>query len=134
MNRSMTALGMVCCAICLAACVSAVTTQQRVEERAMGRWDALLSGDLAGAYEYLSPGIRSSVSSVQYQRSILLKRVQWTGAEYVEGNCEESTCNVQILVKYSVRGGLPGVKSYDDEDIVKESWVQVDGAWYYVPE
>lgn len=134
MKKGMTVPGMVLCAIWLTACVSAVSPQQPMEERAMGRWDALLNGDLAGAYEYLSPGARSSVSSLQYQRSILLKPVQWKSAEYVEENCGESTCIVKILVKFSIRGALPGVRSFDDEDIVTESWVRIDGVWYYVPE
>ena len=60
-------LSVACCLLLLQACATTQTTESLIEARAMGRWDALLSDDLAGAYEYLSPGFRSSVSSLQYQ-------------------------------------------------------------------
>lgn len=100
----------------------------------MVRWDALLSGDLAAAYEYLSPGFRSSVSSLQYQRSILLKKVKWTSAEIIESKCEETICNVEILLGFTVYGALPGVSKFEDTEQIYETWVLVDGKWYLVPE
>lgn len=104
-----------------------------VEARAMARWDALLGGDLQAAYGYLTPGYRSSVDSLSYQRSILLKKVRWTGAEFVEAVCEEATCNVRISLDFTVSGAVPGVKSFEDSQVVDESWLLVDGTWYFVP-
>jgi len=132
-NRNMGLISMVCSLLLLMGCATAVTTQNQIEERAMGRWDALFSGDLAGAYEYLSPGYRSSVSSLQYQRSILLKRVKWTSADYLEAECAETTCNVRISLGFTVYGALPGVSSFDGKQIIDESWLLVDGNWYLVP-
>ncbi|MCW8925429.1 MAG: hypothetical protein OQJ84_04155, partial [Xanthomonadales bacterium] len=97
------------------------------------RWDALLSGDLAAAYEYLSPGYRSSVSLLQYQRLILLKKVKWTSAEYIESDCEENSCNVKIMLGFTVYGALPGMRTFTDTQDIEESWVRVEGQWYYVP-
>jgi hypothetical protein len=133
MKRKITALGMVFWTLVLAACASVVNTESRIEERATARWGNLLSGDLAGAYQYLSPGVRSSVSSLDYQRSILSQQLQWTSAEYIESDCEDKTCNVKILLGFRVFGALPGVKSFEDTDIVDESWILVDDEWYFVP-
>lgn len=118
----------------LSACAtSAPKPSSSVEDRATMRWEKLLSDDLAGAYEYLSPGYRSSVSSIQYQRSILLKRVRWTNAKYVKSECEDVTCDVTFVLGYSVAGALPGVKSYNGKQNIVETWILADGVWYLVP-
>jgi hypothetical protein len=124
---------LVCFSMLLSSCASNAVKTDTVGQRAQERWDKVLSGDLAGAYEYLSPGYRSSVSSLAYQRSMLTRAVQWTTAEYRKSECDDSTCDVTVQVGFSVRGALPGVKSYDGEKDVHESWVRIDGIWYYVP-
>lgn len=122
-----------CALMLLSACAAPVSKESQVEQRATARWDTLLSDDLAGAYEYLSPGYRSSVSSLQYQRAILIKPVKWISAKYKESQCEETTCTVKMTVGFTVYGALPGVKSYSGTNDVDESWVLVDGTWYMVP-
>ena len=126
---------MVCSLILLSACATStgVRTERLIEERATARWEAIFSGNLAGAYEYLTPAYRTSVSSLQYQRSILLKRVAWTSAKYMDSKCEETTCKVRFDVGFAVSGVLPGVKSFNGTQIIEESWVLVDGQWYFVP-
>lgn len=122
-----------CLAVLLSACAAPVSKESQVEQRVNERWDKLLSGDLAGAYEYLSPGYRSSVSLMQYQRSILLKQVKWTSAEYLESTCEDVNCQARVVVGFTIYGGLPGVKSYSSKRDVEETWLLVDGIWYFVP-
>ena len=99
----------------------------------MGRWDALFNKDIEAAYEYLSPGYRSSVSLLQYHRALLLSKIRWTGANYIEGDCEETVCNVKIILDFTVYGAVPGVKSFPSKQSIEESWVLVDGSWYLVP-
>ena len=101
--------------------------------RASERWNVLLSGDITGAYEYLSPGYRSSVTSLQYQRSVLLNRIKWTGAKYISSECQKATCSVKIKIDYTLYGALPGVKSFDSTQNIEESWVLSAGEWYFVP-
>ena len=132
-NRRVGLMGVVCGLLLLSACATSVSTEVQVEQRATARWETLLSGDLAGAYEYLSPGYRSSVTSIQYQQSILRQQVQWTSAKYLESTCEETTCNVKILLGYTVYAALPGVKSFDGTKDIEESWVLSSGNWYLVP-
>jgi hypothetical protein len=118
----------------LTACATTGDVEQSVSERAMARWDALITGDHSAAYGYLSPAYRSSVSSVQYQRQILLQKVRWTGAELIDSNCLESTCKVRISLDFSLIGALPGVRRYNGSQEIEESWVKTDGQWWYVPE
>ena len=132
-RKSMVISGLCCSLFLLSACATTTHTDNNIEKRAKARWDALLSDDLAGAYEFLSPGFRSSVSSVQYQRSVLLKRVKWTAAEYIESQCTETICKVKISLDYALYGALPGVKSFEGTETIEESWVLVDGNWYFVP-
>ncbi|HSM68701.1 MAG TPA: hypothetical protein VK830_03230, partial [Xanthomonadales bacterium] len=78
----------------LAACATSVKLESLVGERAQERWNLLLAEDYDGAYRYLSPAYRSSVSSAQYQRRLLLQQVRWTSARYIGSECSESTCKV----------------------------------------
>ena len=129
--------GMFCSLVLLSACatgtVKSVSPENSIEQRATERWEVLLSGDLAGAYEYLSPAYRTSVSSLQYQRSVLLKKVAWTSAEYLGSSCDETACTVRNNVGFTAHGVVPGVKSYKGTQQIEESWVLVDGQWYLVP-
>lgn len=122
-----------CSLLLLSACATTARTENVIEERAMARWETLLSGDLAAAWEYLSPGYRSSVSSEQYRQSVLIKRVKWTGARYIESDCIETTCKVKISIDYALYGAIPGVQSFTGTQAIEESWLLVDGKWYLVP-
>ena len=134
LKRSFTILTILCCSLLLlSACTSTMKSGANIESRAMGRWDALLSEDVETAYEYLSPGYRSSVSLTQYHRSLLLSKVKWTGAGYIESDCEETVCNVKISLDFTIYGALPGVKSFESKQTIEESWVLVNGSWYLVP-
>ena len=132
-HNSKIILALCCGLLLLSACATTMQTEETLEERTMARWDALLSGDVEAAYEFLSPGYRSSVSLLQYHRSLVLSKVKWTGAKYIEGECEETICNVKILLDFTIYGALPGVKSMDSKQTIEESWLLVKGSWYLVP-
>ena len=123
----------ICLLLLLSACASTGGSKGSIEQRATERWDFLFSDNLTAAYDYLSPGYRSSVSLKQYQRTILLQRIKWTSAKYIESECAETSCKVKISIDYTVYGALPGVKSFDGTQEIEESWVKVDGKWYFVP-
>lgn len=118
----------------LSACASNPAKDQPVEVRAMSMWDALLGGDINTAYEHLSPGYRSSVSLAQYQKQLLMKKVKWTSAKYIESECTETTCKVKISLGYTVFAAVPGVRSFSSAQTISENWVKVGRVWYMVPE
>lgn len=112
---------------------NAESIEASIEDRANGRWAALFRNDIEAAYAYLTPGYRSSVSLVQYERALAFQQVQWTSASYVDSKCEETTCEVKLLVGFTVNNALPGVRSFSGTQHVDETWVLVEGNWYMVP-
>jgi hypothetical protein len=132
-RKSMVISGLCCSLLLLSSCATTTRAENNIEERVTARWDTLLSGDLAGAYEFLSPGFRSSVPSLRYQRQLLLNKVKWTSAQYIESDCTETTCKVKISLGYTVYGAIPGVNSFDGTQETEESWVNINGNWYFVP-
>jgi len=136
-KRYVKPLAVLCSVLLLSACAAtdkqADSAADSIEDRANGRWAALFSNDVEAAYAYLTPGYRSSVSLQQYERALALQQLKWTSAKYVSSKCEETTCEVKLLVGFTVYGALPGVKSYSGTQHVDESWVLVEGNWYIVP-
>jgi hypothetical protein len=78
--------------------------EEKIENRAQARWDALLAGDIETAYGYLSPGYRSSVSLIDYGVDLRVRRVHWTSATYKEHSCENKICDVKFIVGYRIVG------------------------------
>lgn len=132
-NRYVALLVFACSFLLLSACATTGSGGNQIEARSTARWDAFLAGDLERAYQYLSPGYRSSVTLAQYQRSVLLQQLKYTSAKYIESECDDSKCDVTVSVGFTVYGALPGVKSFDGTRNIHESWVLVDGNWYMVP-
>ena len=118
--------------LCACATMHSLNTENSAE-RAQARWDSLLSGDLDGAYQFLSPGYRSAVSSLQYQRAMLGKKVQWVAARVSASECSESSCKVLVSLDFEIYGALPGVPKFEGSQEVSENWVNTDGQWWLVP-
>ena len=117
----------------IAACATTTPESADIEYRAQARWDTLLSGDLNGAYQYLSPGYRSSVASDEYQRAVLTQKVRWTKAKYIKSDCLTNTCKVEILLDYSLVSPFQGVRKFNGQQTIIENWVKVNAQWWYVP-
>ena len=117
----------------LSACAAGTPREDDIGARAQARWDLLLSGELNGAYGFLSPGYRSSVSSISYQRAMLLQKVRWSDAGYIDSECLENTCKVRISLDYVLLQAVPGVPRYDGSKTVEEDWIKSGGQWWFVP-
>ncbi|MDX1461184.1 MAG: hypothetical protein R3348_09025 [Xanthomonadales bacterium] len=121
----------------LAACAG-MGASGSLEERAQARWDALLGGDWERAYEFLSPGARMAMSEEAFRELMANRTIQWTGVEVAEvGPCdaEVGSCDVTANISYRVSRGVPGLrKPIELTKGVTESWIKVDGTWYFVPD
>ena len=118
----------------LAAC--ATTTGQFVTEqsppevkkevvtaRASARCQALLRGDLAAAYEYLSPGSKAAMSLDVYKGKHKIGMYRAATVESVA--CEADVCNVVVNLTYDYKR-TKGIATP-----LFEKWVISDGrAWY----
>ncbi|MHB9101634.1 MAG: hypothetical protein ACYC2E_09000 [Sulfuricella sp.] len=99
--------------------------RQQVSERASARWDALIAGDLAKAYEYLSPGTRDVMTLDLYRKKI--RTGAWQKAKVDTVSCERDRCEVVMLIEHSYRD----MKSIESR--LNEVWLQEGGKWWYVP-
>jgi hypothetical protein len=123
----------VAAAFALAACATAPRQPESPGERAQARWDALLSGDYAGAYAYLTPGTRSSITEIEYTVAFKMRRVHYDSARFMGEECDENTCTVRMDMGYTLAGALRGVPEFKGKAVVKEKWVRVDGKWWFLP-
>ena len=121
-------------ALALAACATTPGgDDEEVIERAQARWDAINGNELEAAYEYYSPGYRSSTSLIDFATEIRLRKVRYVSAEYLDHQCEQSRCTVRFMVGYRVFAPVPGLLQYDGQQVVEDTWVKTSGQWWYLP-
>ena len=107
-----------------------------VRQRAVERWDLLAERHAVKAYDYLSPGYRSTHTLEQYVAYVATARVQWKSAKVDSVQCgEEEVCTAKLTVVTV----LPGAVMQRPSDMeyaapVVEKWVRSDGQWYFLPD
>ncbi len=99
--------------------------KDEVAALASARWGALIQGDLAKAYEYLSPGVRSTLSLDAYKAKI--RTGSWKKATVDSVSCDKDLCKVTMIIEHSFRE----MKSIQTP--LFEDWLQEGGKWWYVP-
>jgi hypothetical protein len=134
--RSWRVIGILALAmVTLSGCATTPAARDRaIEQRAQARWEALLARDYAAAYQYLSPGYRSTTSATDFEIGIRARRVQYLSAEYQGHSCEEAACTVQIIVGYRVVRPVAGLPEWKSSSLVEERWIESDGQWWFLPE
>jgi hypothetical protein len=120
-------------AILLSACATPVNLETSVTSRANVRIKHVIAGEYLNAYEYLSPGYRSSVSREDYVADMVSRRIVWTKAELIGTECVERRCLVRIKVEYELISPVPGVKTFNHFDHVEEDWIYSGNHWWFVP-
>ena len=106
-----------------------------LEARAKQRWDLLVAGRFAEAYDFLSPGYRAVNPREEYAAGLMGRPVRWLSAEVKEKSCPEGEayCDIHVDVQYEVQSTLPGVGSLKSVGPLQERWIEIDGSWYFVP-
>ena len=100
------------------------TAEQIVTERAQGRWNSLVKGDLDVAYRYLSPGSRAVMTPEAYQDSI--RRGFWQSAKVEKAVCATAdSCEAHVAIEYVVRGAKVATP-------LTETWIRQDAEWWFV--
>lgn len=123
-----------CCVLLAACAASPAARDELLQQRAQARWDALLAGDFAAAYEYFSPGYRSGKSVADFEIDIRSRRVQYVSAAYQQHACDETACTVKMLVGYRVVRPVAGVPEWNSTSLVEERWINSGGSWWFLPE
>jgi len=98
--------------------------QKVVAERAQGRWDVLIKGDVASAYQFLSAGSKAETSAELYKAK--MKPGMWRQAKVSKVDCGAETCKVTMLITYDTKR-LKGL-----ETPIEETWIIENGSAWYV--
>ena len=94
-----------------------------VQERAQARWQAIITGDYAAAYGYLSPASRRLVALPAFEAR--MRGAQLRGAKVDAVDCGDELCKVAVSITYDHRL-MKGITTP-----AQETWVISDGqAWY----
>jgi len=120
-------LGMVV-VVSLAGCASLgvfQTPEERVEQRAQARLDALLGQDIEKAFSFLAPAARQATT---WQRwgSRYAGVGQWRAANVNSVECDLDRCEVTASVTYQI--ARPKIENTRSR---REVWIDVNGQWYF---
>lgn len=99
--------------------------QKIVADLAVARWEALIKGDFAKAYSYLSPGTREVTSLDLYKAKH--RGGRWKKANVDSVSCEQDRCKVLMAIEYGYRD-IPSLETRLEED-----WLRQNGEWWNVP-
>jgi hypothetical protein len=116
---------------------SAATSRDKSapETRAVTRWQLIIDGHAQKAYDYLSPGARSTKSRDEWAKEIAGRPVKWTKVQYLDKACEsDDACQVRLQLEYQAPlQGAPDGKA-SAPGFLTERWIRIDGIWYFLPE
>jgi len=133
-RRSRTLVLALLSASLLAACASTGSGGGSVVSRAEARWDAIIAGDYNTAYQYYTPGYRSSHTPGDFEVTMRLRKVHIREARYLDQDCDETVCTVSFETKYHVASPVPGLDAWTSTTKIEEKWVKTQGKWWYFPE
>jgi hypothetical protein len=103
------------------------------EERSIAKWTLLINRNFAEAWEFMTPGARSTMDRETYDATMRGRPVNWLGVRFVEKRCDnEDSCVVSLEVPFQVGLGR-GVGMVTAPSFVAERWLRLDGVWYYAP-
>jgi hypothetical protein len=94
-----------------------------VATRSKARWQALIDGDVAKAYTYLSPGSREVYTLEAYRNSI--RPGFWKSIDVETVECTGEICVVSTSLTYLYNGTTIKTPA-------KESWIREKGVWWYM--
>lgn len=118
--------------LALAGCVDKANPDN-VDTRSVERWNYLIAHQAEKAYDYLSPGFRTTQTREAYANSMNSRPVQWTEAKFKSKECDAERCKVQVDVTYSLTMPGLGGQAVGGTRTQTEVWLLVDGAWYFLP-
>jgi hypothetical protein len=125
--------------LALAACggVSAVKPQDDsvLEKRAIERWNLLIAHKAEKAYDFLTPGSRTTETREKYASDMNNRPVHWQSVTYVDRKCDDAdACTLQLQASFSVNMSARMGHDVQSVTLLWERWIRVNGQWYYLPE
>ncbi len=134
-------------AVLTAACATLTPdspTEEKVKvvtERAAARWQAIIGGDFAKAYEYMSPATKATVTPAGFKT--VASRLDYRAVRITGATCEGATCRVNLILTYNASAALSSSVARKGNEAVpikgintplSENWVIDQGQiWYVFP-
>lgn len=110
---------------------AAQTQRALLEKRVAARWDALIRKDFAAAYSFTSPAYRKLYSEDRF-RNTFGNKVAWKRVEVVNVDFKGDDAATVGINIYFVYHPPQAERDLDMRTYVQESWVFVDGQWWYL--
>ncbi|MDO6746786.1 hypothetical protein [Gilvimarinus sp. 1_MG-2023] len=107
------------------ALVSPKTAEERVTERALERYDALMAGNYVKALRYTSAGYQARTTPSLYSMKFGGSR-GWDSVKVASAECEETRCDVTVHVRHRLQNTKNGYGRLTN----KERWILSDGEWW----
>lgn len=118
--------------LALAGCVDK-GNPDTIDTRSVERWNHLIAHQAEKAYDYLTPGFRSTQSRETYASAMNSRPVQWKEAKFKSKECDAERCKVQVDVTYSLLMPGAGNQPGGGTRTQTETWLLVDGEWFFLP-
>lgn len=105
------------------------------EERATQRWQHIIDGHADLAYDFMTPGARSTKTREAWAKEISERPIKWTKVDYLDKACDsDDACQIRLQIEYQapLQGATGGQMSVPGT--LTERWIRIDGIWYFLPE
>ncbi|MEC9362823.1 MAG: hypothetical protein VYC42_06335 [Pseudomonadota bacterium] len=107
--------------------------EQALRARVEARWDALIKVDMAKVYEFATPTYRKANSlnhlNNQYAAQVQRDSIRIDSVRFEEGTPPSAKV---ALTLYFTTSGFGGSDPLKLDAPVTDTWVKVDGEWWYV--
>jgi hypothetical protein len=113
-----------------------LSDDEQLTTRPIARWEHLIAKRADQAWEYLSPGYRSTRNRDEYVAAMTTRPVRWLGVEYHSHNCIDvgSFCEVNLKVTFTIVSRQMSVGELQSFGYVTERWIKSGDTWFHVPE
>lgn len=108
------------------------SSPDNVDQRAVERWNYLITHQAEKAYDYLTPGFRATQTREDYASAMNNRPVQWKEVKFNRKKCDADRCEVYVDVGFAMK--MPGAgKMVSSTSTQSETWVRVGDGWYFLP-
>lgn len=108
------------------------TLEQRVADRALSYWQAVIANDYKATYALMMPGYRERYT---YEKHILRSRpiATFLTAEVKSVACAtEESCEARVAVTFTNLQGVRMPAGTVDDTVVTDKWIKSDSEWWRV--